>query len=53
MGFLKISAADFVAGNLRGDGENRDTAAVAVVETVDQMQIAGTATPGADREASW
>jgi hypothetical protein len=49
VGFLKIAAANFVAGNLRRNGENRNTVALAVVETIDQMQIAGAATAGADR----
>ena len=44
---LKIAAADFIAGNLRGDGEDGNTAAVTVVESIDQMQVAGTATSGA------
>ena len=52
VGFLKIAAADFVAGNLRRNGENRNTVALAVVETIDQMQVAGTATAGADRQSS-
>ena len=50
--FLKISAADFVAGNLRGNRQDGNAAAVTVVESVDQMQIAGTATSGADRQSS-
>ena len=52
LGLLEISAADLVAGNLRGDGEDRNTAAVTVVEPVDQMQVAGTAAAGADRQSS-
>ena len=52
MGFLKISAADFITWNLRRDGEDGNTAAVTVVESVDQMQIPGTATAGADRQSS-
>ena len=52
MGFLKIAAADFRAGNLRGDGEDRDPAAVTVVEAVDQMEITGATTAGADCQSS-
>jgi hypothetical protein len=48
LGFLKISAADFTAGNLRGDGENWDAAAMGVVKPVDQMKVSGTAASGAD-----
>jgi hypothetical protein len=33
-----------------GDREYRHLAAVCVVETIDQMKIAGTATAGADRQ---
>src|ERR1700719_3075915 len=37
LGLLKISAPDFIAWNLRCDGQHRNTAAVTVVEPVDQM----------------
>ena len=43
--FLKVSAPDFVARNLRSDGEHRDPAAVAVIETVDQMKLPGPQLP--------
>jgi len=46
-GSLEISAADFTAGNLRSDGEDRDTAAMGVVKPVDQVKVSGTATSGA------
>src|SRR2546430_432890 len=52
VGFLKIAAADFRAGNLRRDGEDGHTTAVTVVEAVDQMQITGATTAGADCQAS-
>ncbi len=52
MSLLKISAADFSAGYLRGDGQHGHAAALAIVETVDQMQIARTAAPGANRQCS-
>ncbi len=48
MRLLKITAADFIAGNLRGNGQDRNAAAVAVVEPVDQMQVSRTATSCAD-----
>ena len=51
LGFLKISAADFMAWNLRRDGEDGDTAAMTVVESVDQMQVTGAATSGADSQS--
>src|ERR1700681_46800 len=50
VGLLKISAPDFIAWNLRRNGENRNTAAMAVVEPIDQMQVTGTAATGADRQ---
>src|ERR1700692_925026 len=40
VGLLKISAPDFIAGNLRGDSKYRHTAAVTIIEPIDQMQIA-------------
>jgi hypothetical protein len=43
VGLLEVSAADFIAGDLRRDGQDRNPAAVAVVESVDQVQISGTA----------
>ena len=49
-GLLKISAPDFIAWNLRRDGQDGNTAAVTVVEPVDQMQVPGTAAPSADRQ---
>src|SRR5580698_2417137 len=52
IGFLKIAAADFNAGNLRGDGQHRNTAAVAIIKTVDQMEVAGTAASGAHGKLS-
>jgi hypothetical protein len=50
--FLKIVASDLGARNLRGDGENRNTTAMAVIEAIDQMEIAGAATPRAHRQIS-
>jgi len=44
MRFLKIAAADFLTWNLRGDGENGNAAAVAIVKPIDQMQVAGPTT---------
>ena len=52
VGFLKVAAADFMTGDLRGDGEDRHPAAVTVVEAVDQVQIAGTTAACADGQAS-
>src|SRR5216684_2618838 len=50
VGLLKISAPDFIAWNLRRNGENRNTAAMAVIEPINQMQVTGTAAAGADRQ---
>src|SRR5882724_6811564 len=49
-GLLEIAAPDLRAGDLRCDRQHRDTAAVALVEAVDQMQVAGTAAAGAHRQ---
>ncbi len=46
--FLKISAPDFLAWDLRGNREHWNPAAVTIVETVDQMEIARPATSSAD-----
>ncbi len=48
MRLLKIAAADFSGGNLRGDGEYRRAAAVRIEQAVDEMQIARAARPRAD-----
>ncbi len=47
MSLLEVSTADFGTGNLRGDGENRDTSALAIVKAIDQVQVSGTATSSA------
>ena len=47
---LKVVAANFRGGNMRGDGQHRHAAALAVVEAVDQVQIARPAASGADRQ---
>ena len=50
MRLLKIAAADFGRWNLRGNGQHRRAAAVRIEQAVDEMQIAGAARPGANRE---
>ena len=50
MCLLEIRTTDFVAGDLRGNGQNRDTAAVTVEQAVNQMDIAWPATSSADRQ---
>jgi hypothetical protein len=52
VGLLEVSAANFIARDLRRDGEDRNPAAVTVVESVNQVQISGTAAPGANRQPS-
>jgi hypothetical protein len=49
--FLKIPAADFVAWNLRGNGQDGHAATMAVVEPVDQMQVGGTAASSTDGQS--
>ena len=48
--FLKITAANFLTWNLRGDVQHRYPTAMAIVESVNQMQIAGSATSCANRK---
>jgi hypothetical protein len=52
MGFLKVCAAHFRAGDLRGNRNYGNTIAVAIVEAIDQVQIARTAAAGAHRQTS-
>jgi hypothetical protein len=47
---LKISAANFSARNLCGNGEDWDAAALAVVEAINQMHIPGATTSGTYRQ---
>ena len=42
---LKVVASDFTTGNLCRDGQNRYTTSMAIVESVDQMEIAGPQLP--------
>ena len=48
--FLKVVAADLAAGDVRGDGQHGDAAAMAIVEPVDQVQVAGAAASRAHGE---
>ncbi len=50
MGRLEIVDADLGARNVRGNRQHRHAAAMAIEQAVDEMQIAGTAASGADRE---
>src|SRR6266542_3485301 len=52
MGLLEVPAADFTARNMRCNRQDWDTAAVSVIQTVDQMEIARPAAPGTDRQAA-
>jgi len=52
MGFLEIARADLGRGNVSRDRHHRHPRAVAVEQTIDQVQVAGTATSGADRETT-
>jgi hypothetical protein len=47
--FLKVAAAHLLARYLCGDCQHRHAAAMAVVQTIDQVQIAGAAAAGAHR----
>src|ERR1700682_471968 len=52
MGFLEIARADLGRGNVSRDGHTRRPRAVAVEQAIDQVQVARTATSGADRETA-
>ena len=52
MGLLEIAGADLGRRDLRGYGEHRRARAVAVEQPIDQVQIAGTTTAGADGEGT-
>ena len=39
MSLLKIRAADFPAGNLRRDGQNRNAAPMGIIKSIDEMQV--------------
>lgn len=50
MGLLEVVRADLVAGDLCGDGEHGNPRTLGIEETVDEVQVAGPAAAGADRE---
>jgi len=50
MSLLKIIASEFIAWNLSSDRENRHPATMAIVETVDEVDIPWAATPCAHRK---
>src|SRR5437867_10755444 len=50
VGLLEVSAADLLGGDLGGNGEHGHTAPVAIVQPVDQVQVARAAGAGADGE---
>jgi hypothetical protein len=49
---LEVVRTDFRARDVRGDRQHRNPAALRVVETVDQVQVARAAAAGADRQLS-
>jgi hypothetical protein len=52
MCFLKVIAADLIAGDMRSDGQDRNPASVTIVQTIDQVEITWPATPGAHCQRS-
>ena len=50
MRLLEIIGTYLGAWNVRRDCENRHGASLAIVQSIDEMKVAGTATPGADGE---
>ena len=47
MRFLEVGAADLGARDVRGDRQDRNAAALAIVQAVDEMEVAGAAAPHA------
>src|SRR5258708_37873545 len=52
MGFLEIARANLGRRNVSRDRHHGQARAVAVEQTIDQVQVARTATSGADRETT-
>src|SRR5262245_59971247 len=50
VGLLKITASNFRAGNLSGYRQDRNPAAVGVVESIDQVCVSRSAAPGTNRQ---
>jgi hypothetical protein len=50
VGFLEIASADLCRRNVRGDDKDRHAGAVAIKQTIDEVQVAGSAAAGADRK---
>ena len=50
VGLLEVAGADLGAGDVGGDGQHRGHAAVGVEQPVDEVQVAGAAAAGADRQ---
>jgi len=49
---LEIVDTDFAARDMSRDRQNGHTVALAIEQTVDQMQVAGATTAGANRKAA-
>ena len=52
MRLLKVACADLNLGDMRGDRENRHPAAMAVEQSIDQVQVAGPAAACTHRKRS-
>ena len=52
MGLLKVCRADFGTRNVRRNGDDRRTTSMAIVQSVDKVQIAGPTAARADGEIS-
>ena len=50
MGLLEVAHANLDAGDVGGDGQNRDLGAVCVEQTIDEMQVARTTGACADSQ---
>ena len=49
-GLLEVVAADFLAGNLCGNGQHRYAIAMAIVQAIDEVRVPWSAAAGTHRE---
>ena len=52
MGFLEISAADFLRGNMGGNRKDGHAASMSIVKTINEVQVSGTTASRADGQFS-
>src|SRR5262249_7656465 len=52
VGLLEVAAANLRAGNVSGDGDDGDAVSVAIVESIDEVHVAGAAAARAGGQLS-